>query len=249
MTAEGLGADWIAANNVLAHTPHLNSFVAGLAADQAAFGIALLGGDTVRAATAGMFSATLFGWQPRGHDIARGGAQEGDLVLVTGAIGDGVLGLKAAQGGLKLEAPRLEALIAHYRLPEPRLAYGPVIRDHGTAAIDVSDGLVADLEHIARTSAVGMVIDLERLPLSRPGAAWFEQRVDPQAALVELATGGDDYEIAFTAPPSALEALKRAAEDQLLRLTQVGVVTGGEGVVVRFGGAAVEVGSKGWRHD
>lgn len=225
------------------------AFAAGLAEDQAAFGIALLGGDTVRASGPAMFSATLLGWRPRGHDISRAGAREGDVVLVTGAIGDGVLGLKAAQGLIKLEAPRLEALIAHYRLPEPRLAFGPVVRDHASAAIDVSDGLVADLGHIARNSGVGIVIDLERVPLSRAATAWFEHRVDPEAALVELATGGDDYEIALTAPPAALDGLKKAAEDQLLRLTQIGVVTGGEGVAVRFGGASVEIATAGWRHD
>lgn len=224
------------------------AFAAGLAADQASFDIHLLGGDTSSTPGPSSFSATMLGWLPRGHGLARSGAEPGDLVLVTGTIGDGALGLKAARGEMALAEPRMDDLARRYRLPEPRLEFGVVVREHGSAAIDVSDGLIADLGHIAAASAVGMLVDLEHLPISRAATAWFETRVDPQAAFVELATGGDDYEIAFTARPSALGALRRAAEDRRLRLTQVGVVTDGTGVTARFGGHAVEIARTGWRH-
>lgn len=228
--------------------PERQAFAAGLAEDQKAFGVALLGGDTVVTPGPATFSLTLLSWAAKGRIVSRAGARPGDLVFVTGMIGDGYLGLQAARGLLNLDADRLNALVSHYRTPMPRLDFGDVVLEQATASLDVSDGLVADLGHIASASGVGLTIDLDVLPLSGAGQAWLDGRVDPEGALIQLATGGDDYQIAFTAPASAEATLRREAERRHLRLTRLGVVTEGRGVTTRFGGKALKLTTGGWSH-
>ncbi len=228
--------------------PERQAFAAGLAADQATFGVHLLGGDTVSTPGPAFFSLTALGWTPRDRAVGRAGAQPGDLVFVTGTIGDGRLGLRAARGELALEPDRIEALTTHYRTPMPRLDFADVVRDYASAAVDVSDGLAADLAHIAEASGVGLTLNLNVLPLSAAAQAWFDGRVDPQAALVDLATGGDDYEIAFTAHPRHEEALRREAERRLLRLTRVGEARAGAGLQVVHAGQPVILDRAGWTH-
>jgi thiamine-monophosphate kinase len=228
--------------------PERMTFVDGLRADQKAFGIALLGGDTVATPGPASFSMTLLGWTPKGRTVGRAGARAGDLVFVTGAIGDGWLGLEAAQDKLSLDVERIAALSDHYRTPTPRVEYALPIRDMASAAIDVSDGLIADLGHLAGASGVGIEIDLETVPLSAAGQAWFDGRVDEQAALEKLVTGGDDYEIAFTASARDEAALRREAERRHLRLTRIGRVTAGQGIVARYGGQPVAFDRPGFTH-
>ena len=229
--------------------PEREAFAAGLAKDQRAFGVHLLGGDTVATPGPASFSCTMMGWAPKGRIAGRRGARPGDLVFVTGTVGEGWLGLQVARGLLPLEPERLAALAEHYRTPMPRTVFAGAIRDLATASVDVSDGLIADLGHVAEASGVGIEIDLELLPLSLAGHAWFDGRVDPEAALTLLATGGDDYEIAFTARAADESALRREAERRHLRLTRIGQVTKGRGVSARYGGRAVEVRKTGWTHD
>ena len=228
--------------------PERMTFVDGLRADQKAFGVALLGGDTVVTPGPASFSMTLLGWTPKGRTVGRDGARPGDLVFVTGAVGDGWLGLQAAQGRLSLAPDRLAALIEHYRTPTPRLEFAAAIRDFATASIDISDGLIADLGHLADTSEVGIEIDLEATPRSAAAQAWYEGRVDEQAALASLVTGGDDYEIAFTARPADEGTLRREAEKRHLRLTRLGQVVTGQGVVARFAGQPVPIDRPGFTH-
>lgn len=228
--------------------PERMTFVDGLRVDQKAFGVALLGGDTVATPGPASFSMTLMGWTPRGRTLGRAGARPGDLVFVTGAIGDGWLGLEAVQGRLSIDGERIAALSDHYRSPTPRTEFALPIRDMATASIDVSDGLIADLGHIAEAGEVGIEIDLETVPLSAAGQAWFDGRVDAQAALEKLVTGGDDYEIAFAASPRDEAALRREAERRHLRLTRIGRVTAGQGVLARFGGQPVTFSRPGFTH-
>ena len=228
--------------------PERMTFVDGLRADQKAFGLALLGGDTVDTPGPASFSMTLLGWTPKGRTVGRAGARAGDLVFVTGAIGDGWLGLEAVQDKLTLDTERVAALSDHYRMPMPRIDFALPIRDLASASIDVSDGLIADLGHLAGASGVGVEIDLETVPLSAAGQAWFDGRVDEQAALEKLVTGGDDYEIAFTAPARDEAALRREAERRHLRLTRIGRVTAGQGVIARFGGQPVAFDRPGFTH-
>lgn len=229
--------------------PEREAFVAGLRRDQAIFDISLLGGDTVKTPGPASFSATLMGWVPSSSTVSRGGARPGDLVFVTGTIGDGWLGLQAAQGTLSLEPERMDALEAAYRTPMPRLEFAPVVRGLATASADVSDGLLADAGHIAEASGVCVELDLEVLPLSAAAQAWLESRVDPQGALELLATGGDDYEIVLTVPAGAENALRREAERRHLRLTRIGRVTEGKGVTVRHLGQEIVPTRTGWTHD
>ncbi|HYC98306.1 thiamine-phosphate kinase [Brevundimonas sp.] len=228
--------------------PERMTFVDGLRADQKTFGVALLGGDTVVTPGPASFSMTLLGWTPKGRTVGRAGARPGDLVFVTGSIGDGWLGLQAAQQKLALDPDRIAALLERYRTPTPRVDFIVPIRDFASASIDVSDGLIADLGHMAETGEVRIEIDLELAPRSAAGQAWYEGRVDEQAALERLATGGDDYEIAFTARPSDEAALRREAERRHLRLTRIGRVVAGQGVVARFAGQPILIDRPGFTH-
>lgn len=211
-------------------------FAMGFSADLEAFGLDLMGGDTV--STPGPFtvSLTAFGWVPEGRMVRRAGAQPGDRILVSGTIGDGTLGLAAVRG----EIDDLEGhLASRYRLPFPRLDLRDALRKFATAAADVSDGLVADARHIAAASGVQLILDLEQIPVSGAAASWLEAQPDLAAALITLATGGDDYEVLCTAP---------AKGPKPAGFTVVGEVAAGDGVETRVAGRIVDPGYGGWRH-
>ena len=199
--------------------PWLEGFAAGLAADQEEFGLSLFGGDTV--ATPGALTLTVTAFGSAIAPIRRSGARPGDRVFVTGPVGDGHFGLKAVRG--ELDAPRLAE---RYWLPAPRFGAA----EGASAAADISDGLIADLGHICRASGVGAVIDLEAVPLS-PEVAALGAR-----ARLEALTGGDDYELVFTARESAA--------------IPVGRIVAGEGVaLLDAAGEPVPLARQGYTHD
>ena len=210
------------------------TFVRGLEGDGETFGLTLLGGDTVSTPGPLTLTATMLGWVPQGGAILRRGARPGDLLAVSGVIGDGWLGLKAARG--ELDSP---ALADRYRLPRPRTDLIDVIRRQARAAADVSDGLLADAGHIATASGCAAHVDLHRLPVSREAADWLAGQADVVTALIDLATGGDDYEIVCALSPD------RPTPDGF---TVIGVFADGEGVRARFKGADVPVDGLGWTH-
>ena len=213
-------------------------FAVGLAAEAAHFGLDLLGGDTVSTPGPFMVSGTFFGTCPPDGMIPRSGALPGDLLMVSGPVGDGWLGLKAILGGLEDPAGRLAR---KFRRPEPRLDLVEILRSCARASADVSDGLVADAGHIARASRTGVRIDLDQVPLSAEGRAWAAQQPDSVAALVALATGGDDYEVVLAAGAGHRAALETAG------FTVIGVFLE-QGSGVFFKGRAVDAGAGGWRH-
>ena len=219
-------------------------FAAGLALDQPAFGVRLLGGDTV--STAGPFTAgmTLLGWAPAGSLVRRSGARPGDALLVSGEIGDASLGLRVLKGEL-CDAP---ALVARHRLPTPRLALREALRAYASAAADVSDGLLADAGHIGEASGLGLALDLDRTPLSHAAQAWLDAQPDRTAALLDLATGGDDYEVVCTAAWAEVDAVVDSAGRAGVRLSPIGEMTSKRGLRVRCDGCEVEVARTGWRH-
>jgi thiamine-monophosphate kinase len=218
------------------------AFAEGLAQDQDAFGLTLLGGDTTSTPGPLTANATLLGWAPSGQARLRGGARAGDMVLVSGVIGDGWLGLKAALG--EITAP---GSLQRYRLPEPRLGLrGALSAAHACA--DVSDGLLADAGRIAIASGLAAEIDLERLPLSADGLRWVEGAADRAAALVELASGGDDYELVCTAAPERAEHVIAAAAASGARMTVVGRMSEGQGVRAFCDGRDITPPRLGYRH-
>ena len=213
-------------------------FADGLAQDQAEFGVVLLGGDTVSTPGPMTASVTALGYGLPARSIRRSGAQAGDRVYVTGSIGDGWLGLQAARGELTELPPEQQAWLAdRYRLPRPRLDMRTALHEQASACADVSDGLVADLGHVARASGVSATLELELLPLSEPARAWLAAQPDGTRALLQLATGGDDYELVFS-------AFGAAGPES----TEIGAIAEGEGVQVLAAGREVEVGRAGWRH-
>ena len=225
------------------------AFAEGLAQDQAAFGVRLFGGDTVSTPGPLTASVTAMGWVPQGRMVRRSGARAGQVLMVTGSIGDGGLGLMAAQGQLKgVDAAQAETLADRYRLPQPRLAMREALLEFASAALDVSDGLIADVGHLAEASGVGIQLDLERIPLSGPARAWLAGLPDGHEALAALAAAGDDYELAITAPMLAAPGLALAAAAAGFALTPIGRVVEGEGVLVLHRGQPIPVAYGGWRH-
>jgi thiamine-monophosphate kinase len=200
----------------------LKAFVRGLARDQREFGIALAGGDTNGTPGPLAFSLTALGAIPKGQRLVRAHAQPGDGVFVSGTIGDGALGLLALEGKLAgLSRAHASHLAARYRLPQPRLALGARLRGRAHATIDVSDGLVADLQHMCDASGVGAEIDVARVPLSSAARAALAAR----PKLIErVLAGGDDYEILFTAQPAHETALVALGHELGVGVTRIGTM-------------------------
>lgn len=225
----GWSEDWLA------------QFASGLAAMAAEGGCPLIGGDTVSISGPLTLSITAFGSVPAGRMVPRSGARPGDLVLVSGTIGDGALGLRVHgpdkpswEAGL---SPMHRAhLVDRYLHPQPRLALAPALQLHASAAMDLSDGLVGDLEKLLAASKAGAEIDLDAVPLSQAARAAI--MADP--ALLELAwTGGDDYEILCTASEGEYPSLVEAAAAAGLTLHRIGrIATEAEGVRYREAGRA-----------
>jgi thiamine-monophosphate kinase len=232
----GAGVEWI------------EGFAAGLADDCKAFGVSLLGGDTVATPGPATFALTAVGTVAAGCELRRSTARLGDRVWVSGTIGDGAFGLIAARGEAdKLRADQVRFLAGRYRLPEPRLALGQRLAGIATAAMDVSDGLVGDLGHIAETSRVGAVIEAERVPLSAAVQAAISAGLGQ--GITTALTGGDDYELLFTAPPAADSQLAALAVDLGLRLTPIGTIIEGSGVRVDGpDGKPLSFPTQGYRH-
>ena len=202
----------------------LRAFAEELRVEQQAMGVALVGGDTV--ATSGPLSLTftVFGMIRTGRELRRSTARPGDLVYVSGHIGDGALGLSALTGDLDtLDEVQREALALRFRRPRPRLALGSHLSGVAHAAADVSDGLVADLGHICDASCVRATIDANRIPLSEPARAALRAR---PARMAQILSGGDDYELVFTAPPEAAEDIAKIATKVDLALTAIGRIDG-----------------------
>lgn len=199
------------------------AFAEGLGADIASYGLSLLGGDTTRAPGPLVISITMTGVPAGGRPVRRSGARPGDVVMVTGTIGDGALGLISVSQG-KGAWP---GAVQKYLRPTPPTALVPAMGRHAAAAIDISDGLLADAHHVAATSGVRILLDRDAMPLSDDGRSFLAAAEDEGAALMTLLTGGDDYELLITAPPARAERLAGAAAQAGVPLTVVGHVAEG----------------------
>jgi thiamine-monophosphate kinase len=229
--------------------PMREAFARGLEEDQTHFGLKLFGGDTTATPGPLVASVTILGWVPAGRMVQRAGATPGDVILASGTIGDGLLGLHAAKGELVgISYDERQWVAGRYRLPEPRLRLSNPLRSLAHAAADISDGLVADAGRIASASGVGVALDLDRMPLSIAARAWVAAQPDASAAKVELATGGDDYEIVCAAPRSHVEDLIAAGEAAGIAVTEIGVATDEGGLRVVVEGREVAVAQAGYVH-
>ena len=188
---------------------------------------------------------TALGRAPDNKTIRRGGAKLGDLVFVTGTIGDAGGGLAILKGeGGSLSPAEREALVSRYRLPEPRLAFGQMLIGLANSSLDVSDGLFADLGHIADASRARIVFAADKIPLSDA-----LKKLWGNDALLRAAACGDDYEIAFTAPPDKRNMVLAAAKTSGLPLSEIGRVETGEGIILRDeGGTPLPVSRAGYKH-
>jgi thiamine-monophosphate kinase len=224
----------------------IRQFAHGLAEDQQRFEVTLLGGDTTATPGPLVISITALGAIPAGAATHRHGAKTGDLVFVSGTVGDAGCGLSLLKGETSAGAADGSALIARYLLPEPRLPLGRRLRGVATAALDVSDGLLADLNHIAEASGVRIAVDAPRLPLS---PAYIRINGDKTSVRAQAASAGDDYEIAFTAPPETREKIAQIATETGVAITEIGRVEAGKGVLLLDAdGQPVPVGRLGYVH-
>jgi len=210
----------------------LKPFAGALGEDAKSYACPLLGGDTVSTSGPLTISVTAFGRVPADKMVHRSGARRGDRVVVTGTIGDAVLGLDILKGGAVAtalagdEAAR-QMLVGRYRVPQPRNALASAIRAHASAAMDVSDGLVGDLTKLCAASGVSAAIHVPGIPLSRPAAALVAQRA---IGIETLITGGDDYEILCAIPEASYEAFAQDARKAGVPVTPIGAVIAGNAI-------------------
>ena len=226
-----------------------DQFARALGEDLEQFGLALFGGDTTATPGPLTLSLTALGWVPQGKMVRRKGARIGDDLMVTGTIGDGYLGLMAAQVRLPMLTDlHNHALEERYHHPSPRLGLAKALRARATACADVSDGLAADAGHIATASDVGLAIDLEKVPLSEAASAWLALQDDPIAARLALMTGGDDYELVCTVPPDHRTAFIADAAAMGLTVGVIGKVVSAPGVSLSWRGQVQNVLTFGYQH-
>ncbi|CAN5191452.1 thiamine-phosphate kinase [soil metagenome] len=211
----------------------LAPFAHALGEDAVMFGCSVLGGDTVSTPGPLMISITAFGRAPPGRMVRRDGAKAGDRIVVTGTIGDAALGLRILKGqiaGAGLDAPSREFLIQRFRVPQPRNALAVAIRDHASAAMDVSDGLAGDLAKLGVASRVSAAVEIAAIPLSDPARALLAKG---QTDIETLVAGGDDYEVVCTVPEKRWESFIAAARQAGIHVSSIGRIEAGQ-VAHRF---------------
>ncbi len=202
----------------------------GLAEAQSALTCTLLGGDTVRTSGPAALSITALGLVPTGRMVHRSGALPGERVYVTGTIGDAALGLALLQGAQSAAVDNLSPehsafLYNRYWRPRPRLEAIEILRDHASAAIDISDGLVGDFAKLCDASSAGGTLMGADVPFSGAASAWLAEEPERFGAAI---TGGDDYEILMTVPQEAAQSFERDCRDQGLQITCIGHISARE---------------------
>jgi thiamine-monophosphate kinase len=229
----------------------LDGFAQGLSEAQRAFRISLAGGDTDRRPGPLTVAITAIGAVPKGAMVQRSTARAGNLLYLSGSVGDSALGLTLRSGqttarDMGLDAEAAEFLIGRYLRPAPRLAMALLVRAFATAAMDVSDGLIKDAGRLAAASGVAAEIDGARVPLSAP--ARIAIGTDPR--LFEAAvTGGDDYVVLAAVAPDKAAAFEAAAVAAGERVSQIGRLVAGTGVsVTALDGSPLAVKAAGWDH-
>jgi thiamine-monophosphate kinase len=220
----------------------LKDFSKGLKRIIEFFGVQIIGGDTCR----GPLSITIqaHGFVPENVFLSRDKAQAGDLICVTGELGDAALGLMIAKNELQVAPSDAAKLLKKYQTPYPRIAAGIALRGRATSAIDISDGLLADVNHISQQSGVGALLRWEKVPLSKE----LKSCVSPELQMRAALTGGDDYELCFTVKEEDFDATKQALETVGTSCFTIGRLTGKPGVRVLHHKDEVELTDLGYQH-
>lgn len=219
----------------------LEPFARALAEMAKQHGVALVGGDTTRGHLT--LSVQVHGWTRPGKALLRSGAKVGDRVFVSGTLGD-------SRGGLEtlLQKARpghhCNFLQQRFYQPEPRLITGQLINEFATAAIDISDGLLADLGHILQQSNVGAILNVAELPVSPSLYAWAGSEQSREWAL----NGGEDFELCFTVPAGLEQKLAWALRDHPVGVTCIGQITAQSGIVLADEGKLIPAEVKGYNH-
>ncbi|MHB1950449.1 MAG: thiamine-phosphate kinase [Acidiferrobacteraceae bacterium] len=244
LAAAGADPAWFLLNLSLprADPEWLTQFSDGLFALAREQQMALVGGDTTRGALT--VTITAFGFAPKGAALKRGGAKPGDCVFVTGFLGQGALGLKHWRGEIDLPEEYRPEVMERFLRPRPRVTEGRALRGLASATIDVSDGLAADLGHILEESGVGARVWLERLPVSPAYDSVFTA-VQWDAAL----SGGDDYELCFTLPPSTKQTFYQQLRHFNCGFSEIGVIESTPGLrLIAADGSEYSPVSRGYDH-
>ncbi|MDP2247277.1 MAG: thiamine-phosphate kinase, partial [Nitrosomonadales bacterium] len=200
-------------------------------------------GDTTRGPLC--ISVQIMGQVPVGKALKRSGAKMGDDIWISGKLGDAALALNHLLSKHPLTDDDLAQTLPALLKPEPRVELGLALRGIAHSAIDISDGLLADLGHILKASKVGATLNLTDIPCSD----FLHQRLNHPLLRQMLLAGGDDYELCFTAPEKAREQIKELAESLNLRLSRVGKICNGDTLIVTdTNGNPIEIGKTGFDH-
>jgi thiamine-monophosphate kinase len=246
MAAMGATPAWatLALSMPAVQPPWLEGFAAGLLDLADAHQVVLVGGDTTRGPLT--VSVQILGHVPHSAAVLRSGAQSGDLLVVTGSLGDAGAGLAYAKNPPKVseQAAAVHSLVARFEYPTPRVAMGIAARGIVSAAMDLSDGLTGDLPKLARASGLGATVAVEKLPLS----AALRAVADAAQARDWAMSGGDDYELLFSVAPPRYVALQAAAQRLNLTLTIIGEMRAAAGISWLLNGAEFAARSSGFDH-
>lgn len=224
----------------------LERFTGALMDDQALYGIYCSGGDTTSIKGGCLsVSITALGCVPNGRALRRGGAKDGDKIVLTGAVGDAVLGLKVLSEGL--DRDKYAGAVSRYLQPLPRVGCVDVLRRYAHAGADISDGLLADLGHVAAASSLGARIDLGAFTFSQEVKQALESKI---ISIEDVLSGGDDYELVLAVPESLCDKFIAELKKFDLKPLFIGVfLSETQGVVVYEGGTRrTEITHKGWVH-
>jgi thiamine-monophosphate kinase len=220
----------------------IEEFAAGFFALAERYGVSLVGGDTTRGPVT--ITVQLLGTLAGGAVLKRSGGRPGDDVYVTGTLGDGAAAVPILALGSASRTPAQEQLVERFCYPSARVAAGIALAPLASAAIDISDGLVADLGHLCEQSACGADVEIERLPISPALRAAFSTSQAEDFAL----GGGDDYELCFTASPERAAEVAAVLQENATAFARIGRLTEGQGVTCRRAGHPVAIRMSGYAH-
>jgi len=220
----------------------LGEFCAGIFELCEYYNVQLIGGDTTQGPLS--ITVTAQGLTPVDKHISRSGAKAGDWLYVTGEIGDAALALQTLEGKVQVEQVFKDQILTKLDYPKPRVLAGQALREYATSAIDLSDGLIADLAHICKASSVGANIVLDDLPIS----TILNDTLGHENAVNLALSGGDDYELLFTVAEDNKVGMETTLANSGIKITCIGQLNGSESITTTFNSVPVPISSAGFEH-